>query len=127
VSTSADFADVGGMTLTSDPTIDTFAGATLRGSLALPDGASVVTPYVRLLLHDQPVSPSTALFTDLAGGSAEVPLDQLGSYGALGVGADVLRAPGASGRMMRAGVHADFKFGSNISESSYGAYAQMKF
>lgn len=127
VSTSSDFADVGAMKLTSDPTVDAYAGATLRGSIALPDGASTAAPYVSLLLHDQPLAPASALFTDLAGGSATVPLDELGGYGELSVGADLLSAPGASGGMMRAGVHADFKLGANVAESSYGAFAQMRF
>jgi hypothetical protein len=126
-SSSSDFADVGGMRLTSDPTIDAYAGATIRGGLALPDGVTTVTPYVSLLLHDQPLSPASALFTDLAGGTADVPLDQLGAYGALGLGADLVRVPARSGKALRAGVKADFKFGPNVNENSYSAYAQMKF
>ena len=128
VSTSSgNFADVGGMNLTSGATIDTYAGAILKAHMRLPDGATTFAPYVSLLLHEEPLAPSTALFTDLAGGSATVPLDRLGAYGDLGVGADLLRAPGPGGRALTAGLKADFKFGSNVNENSYSGYAQMTF
>jgi hypothetical protein len=56
-----------------------------------------------------------------------VPLDQLGSYGAVKVGADLFDVTGRAGQSWHAGVRADFKFGSDFSEDSYAAYAQMKF
>jgi hypothetical protein len=124
---SGDFADVGGMNLTSGATIDTYAGAILKAHMMLADGATSLSPYVSLLLHDEPVAPSTALFTDVAGGSASVPLDELGTYGDLGLGADLLRKPGPSGQSLTAGIKADFKFGSNVTENSYGGYAQVQF
>ena len=125
-SISDNFADVGAMTLTSGATIDTYAGATLKARMAGP-GGTAFTPYISLLFHEEPVAPTTALFTDLAGGTATVALAALGGYGALGVGADLLRAPAAAGGMLRGGFKANFKFGPNVAESSYSGYAQMRF
>jgi hypothetical protein len=126
-SDSHNFADVGAMDLSSDPTLDAYAGASLKAHLPLPNGAATVEPYVSLLFHGVPVSPDTALFTDHAGGSATVPLDQLGNYGAVKLGADLFDIARPAGQSLRAGFKADFKFGSDFSEDSYAAYAELKF
>jgi len=124
-SRSTDFADVGSMSIGSGPIFDGHVGATLAAQLTMPDGVTVFTPKVSLSLHDQ-LSSGRALFTDDAGGSAEVPLAALGSYADIGLGADLLRAPNAAGGL-GAGVKADVKIGANLAESSFGGYAQAKF
>jgi hypothetical protein len=125
-SRSDDFADVGTMSLESDPELDAFIGATFSGNLALADGTTTVAPSVSVALHDD-LSPSTATFTDDAGGTAEVPVDGLGTYVAVGVGADILYMPVTSGMSMDAGLRADFKFGNDVTESSVGGYARVTF
>ncbi|HVZ14777.1 MAG TPA: hypothetical protein VG894_09985, partial [Bauldia sp.] len=123
---SEDFADVGAIGLTSDGTLDVYAGATVAARVMLGDGTTF-TPFVSLLANGQPLAPDSALFSDLAGGSAQVPLDETGGYAALGLGADLFRAPGPSGKATAMGLRADFKRGADFSENSYAAYAQVKF
>jgi hypothetical protein len=123
---SKDFADVGTMSLTSGATLDAYAGATVASRVTLQDGL-VFTPFVRLLVSGQLRSPATALFTDQAGGTATVPLDETGSYATLGLGGDLFRAAGPAGDTMAMGLRADFKRGDHFTEDNYGAYAQVKF
>jgi hypothetical protein len=119
------FADVGAMQLSSRPTLDAFAGASLSTSTLLPDGSTRFVPVVGVFLHDE-LSPDSALFTPAAGGSATVPLRGLGTYGAVTLGADLLRAPTAS-LEAALGFKADFKFGPSVRESAISAYAKLKF
>ncbi|HEY4170590.1 MAG TPA: hypothetical protein VGM96_27600 [Reyranella sp.] len=123
---STDFADVGGMSIGSGPVFDGHVGATLAVHMELPDGATIFTPRVSLSLHDE-VSSGEALFTDFAGGSADVPLAALGGYAAIGLGADLVRSPGADGSGLGAGVEADFKLGPKVAEHGFSGYAQVKF
>jgi outer membrane autotransporter protein len=123
---SKDFADVGTMSLTSGATLDAYAGATVASRVTLQDRL-VFTPFVRLLVSGQLRSPATALFTDQAGGTATVPLDETGSYATLGLGGDLFRAAGPAGDTMAMGLRADFKRGDHFTEDNYGAYAQVKF
>jgi hypothetical protein len=126
-SNSSNFADVGAMDLSTGMTLDAFAGASLKAHWTSPNGTAMVAPYVSLLFHGVPVSPDSAEFSDHAGGSATVPLDRLGNYGAVKVGADLFDIARPTGQAWHAGVTADFKFGCDFSEDSYAAYAQMKF
>jgi hypothetical protein len=124
---AGDFADVGRVDIDNGATIDAYAGGTLRGRWVMADGATTFTPYLSLLIHGEPAASATARFTDFAGGSAQLPLDHLGTYDELGLGADLLRAPKSSAQALSAGFKADFKFGSNVHESSYGGYAEVEF
>lgn len=125
-SRSSDFADVGGMSIGSGLIFDGHAGATLAAHLLLPDGAMTFTPHLSVSLHDE-LSSGRALFAPDAGGSAEVPFDGLGSYADIGLGADLVHAPGKGGEGFGAGVNAEFRIGPQVAETSFGGYAQVKF
>jgi len=126
-STGSNFADVGGFGLMATPAVDVHAGATVSTDIALPNGSTTLSPFASVAYHGGLVAPGTAVFIDDAGGTAAVPVAQLGNYVALGVGAKLLSVPTASGTGLDGSLRADVKIGAGGTDAGLDGHLGLQF
>ncbi len=115
---STDFGDIGTMSL-GGTDLSGHIGVTLAADMALGD--ATLTPFAGVSLHER-LLPAGATFTDGAGNTMPLAVDDTGSYVALALGANLVAAG-----TLEAGLRGDLKLGPNITDSAVSGHLKAKF